>query len=91
MATLTFKSYIPKDKSFQIDSSNVPVEVPPALGRAASNNNWCQMSVGDSKTIVQDAQALRDDLTRTQGIYLERPHRGHYLYLILYSSLNSRE
>jgi hypothetical protein len=55
MATLTFKSYIPKDKNFQIDSNNVPIKVPPALGRAAGNNNWCQMSVRDSKTIVQDA------------------------------------
>jgi len=69
------------NKSFQIDSNDKPIKVPPALGRGADNNNWCQMSIGDSKTIVQDAQVSRDDLVGTQGIYIFRPSPLRPLYL----------
>jgi hypothetical protein len=79
------------DKSFQIDSDDVPIEVPPALGGAAGNYNWCRKAVRDSEAIVQDAQVSGDDLVGTRGMYSDRPRRGRYLYLMLYSSLDSRE
>ena len=53
------------DKSFQIDSNDMPIEVPPALGGVAGNSNLCQNAVGDSEAIVQDIQVSKDDLVGT--------------------------
>jgi hypothetical protein len=79
------------DKSFQIDSNGVPTKVPPASGGVAGSNDWCQNLIRDTETRVQDAQVSGEGLAGTRGMYSNHPAAARYLYLILYSSLDSRE
>jgi hypothetical protein len=48
-----------RDTSFQINSNDVPIEVPLAVGRAADDNHWYQKGFGD-------------DLAGIRGTYFDR-------------------
>lgn len=79
------------DKNLLIDSSDVPVEVLPALGGAARDNNWSQKAVSDNEAAMQDVQVFRDHLVGTRCMCSDHPRHSCHLYLMLYSSLDSRE
>jgi hypothetical protein len=85
MAAFAFVYYDPKppskirirnssskfNKNLATNSSSVPVEALPALGRAVGDKDWCQQVVGDSVATVQGTQVYKDNLVGTQGMCSE--------------------
>ncbi|MAD86159.1 MAG: hypothetical protein CL912_24630 [Deltaproteobacteria bacterium] len=59
------------NKDLATESSSVPVEALPALGRAADDNDWCQQAVGASVATVQGTQVSKDNPVGTQGMCSE--------------------
>jgi hypothetical protein len=60
------------DGNLRIDSSDVPIAVPPALREGAGNNsNWCQKAAGDSEATAQGVQGCGDDPVEARGTYSE--------------------
>jgi len=60
------------NKDLATESSSVPVEALPALGRAADDNDWCQQAVGASVATVQGTQVSKDNPVGTQVSITER-------------------
>ncbi|PVH68101.1 hypothetical protein DL98DRAFT_522954 [Cadophora sp. DSE1049] len=56
------------NRNLATESSSVPVEALPALGRVAVDNDWCQQVVGVSVATVQGTQGYTDNLVGTQGM-----------------------
>ncbi|PVH67792.1 hypothetical protein DL98DRAFT_523133 [Cadophora sp. DSE1049] len=59
------------NKNLATESSSVPVEALPALGKAPDDNDWCQQAVGDSVATVQGTQVSKDNPVGTQGMCSE--------------------